>query len=98
MLTQTAQPAPPKTLQVTEGTRQRVREVVNAFWARGRKGGRPRIMTREELRYAQSLMADRERSIPDICRELGDIPSSTLYYYVHADGTLKGPGERLLTS
>ncbi|MDE0039996.1 MAG: hypothetical protein OXU77_20930 [Gammaproteobacteria bacterium] len=38
------------------------------------------------------LMADRTRSIPDICRELDDMPSSTLYHYLHADGTLKDPG------
>ena len=75
--------------------RQRVREGVKAARARGRKGGRPRIMTPEKLRYAQSLMADRTRSIPDICRELGDLPSSTLYHYLRADGTLKGPGQQL---
>ena len=78
--------------------RQRVREGVKAARARGRKGGRPRIMAPEKLRYAQSLMADRTRSIPDICRELGDLPSSTLYHYLHADGTLKGPGQQLLAS
>ena len=78
--------------------RQRVREGVRAARARGRKGGRPRIMTAEKLRYAQSLMADRDRSILEICRELGDLPSSTLYHYLHADGTLKHPGQRLLAS
>ena len=78
--------------------RQRVREGVTAARARGRKGGRPRIMTREKLRYAQSLMADRTRSIPDICRELGDLPSSTLYHYLYSDGTLKAPGQRLLAA
>ena len=78
--------------------RQRVREGVKAARARGRKGGRPRIMTPEKLRYAQSLMADRHRSIPEICRELGNIPTSTLYHYLHADGTLKRPGQRLLVS
>lgn len=36
------------------------------------------------------------RSIPAICRELGGVPSSTLYHYLHADGTLKAPGFRLL--
>ena len=76
--------------------RQRVREGVTAARARGRMGGRPRIMTPEKLRYAQSLMTDRTRSIRDICRELGDLPSSTLYHYLYADGTLKGPGLRLL--
>ena len=55
--------------------RQRVREGLKAARARGRKGGRPRVMTREKLRYAQSLMADRTRSIPEICRELGGIPA-----------------------
>ena len=64
--------------------RQRVREGMKAARARGRKGGRPRVMTPEKLRYAQNLMSDRTRSIPDICRELGDLPTSTLYHYLHA--------------
>ena len=43
--------------------RQRVREGVTAVRARGRKGGRPRIVTPEKLRYAQSLTADRETAV-----------------------------------
>ena len=78
--------------------RQRIQEGLIAARARGRQGGRPRIMTVERLRYAQHLMADRTRSIPQICRELGGIPASTLYHYLHADGTLKEPGCRLLGS
>ena len=78
--------------------RQRVREGVKAARTRGRKGGRPRIMTAEKLRYAKSLMADRDRSIPEICRALGNLPTSTLYHYLHADGTLKHPGQRLPAS
>ena len=76
--------------------RQRVREGVAAARARGRKGGRPRLMTPERLRYAQHLLADKSRSVPSICRELGGLPASTLYHYLHADGTLKAPGVRLL--
>ncbi len=76
--------------------RQRVSEGVAAARARGRKGGRPRVMTPERLRYAQHLMADQTRSIPSICRELGDLPTSTLYHYVHANGSLKAPGRKLL--
>src|SRR4051812_17252401 len=76
--------------------RQRVREGVAAARARVRKGGRPRRMTPERLRYAQHLMADRSRSIPSVCRELGGVPASTLYHYLHADGTLKAPGVELL--
>ena len=53
-------------------------------------------MTREKLRYAQSLMKDRTRSITDICQELGGIPVSTLYHYLYADGTYKEPGCKLL--
>src|SRR5882757_6935235 len=75
--------------------RQRVREGIAAARARGRTGGRPRIMTADKLRYATHLMADRSRSIPAICLELGGIPS-TLYHYVHADGSLKQPGLALL--
>ena len=78
--------------------RQRVNEGLTAARARGRRGGRPRVMTPERLRFAQHLMADKTRTIPQICRELGDIPSGTLYHYLHADGTLKDPGQRLLAS
>ena len=78
--------------------RQRVKEGILAARARGRNGGRPRIMTVDKLRYAQHLMADRSRSIPSICRELGGIPSSTLYHYLRADGSLEEPGRKLLAS
>ena len=76
--------------------RQRVKEGLASARARGRHGGRPRVMTVDRLRYAQHLMADQVRSIPQICRELGNGPASTLYHYLHADGTLKQPGRMLL--
>ena len=76
--------------------RQRVREGLAAARARGRKGGRPRVMTPDKLRYARHLMADRGRSIPSIQAELGGMPTSTLYHYLHADGRLKRPGRELL--
>lgn len=76
--------------------RQRVREGLAAARARGRKGGRPRVMTAEKLRYAQHLMTDPKRSMPSICQELGGLPPSTLYHYLYADGVLKTPGQELL--
>ena len=81
-----------------EFLRQRVLEGVKAARARGRKRGRPRVMTIEKLRYAQGLMADRTRSTPPPApwRELGGLPTSTLYHYRAADGTLKDPSRRLL--
>jgi DNA invertase Pin-like site-specific DNA recombinase len=77
-------------------TRQRIGEGIAAARARGRKGDRPRVMTPEKLRYAQHLMSNQSRGIPAICRELGDMPASTLYHYLHADGPLKAPGRKLL--
>ena len=38
--------------------RQRVKEGIVAARARGRKGGRPRIMTVDKLRYAQHLIGE----------------------------------------
>ncbi len=54
--------------------RQRVNEGLTAARARGRQGGRPRVMTPERLRFVQHLMADKSRTIPQICRELGRYP------------------------
>ncbi len=76
--------------------RQRVREGLVAARARGRQGGRPRVMTPDKLRYARHLMADQGRSIPSIQAELGGLPTSTLYHYLHPDGRLKRPGGELL--
>ena len=76
--------------------RQRVREGLAAARARGRKGGRPRVMTPDKLRYARHLMADQGRSIPSIQAELGGMPASTLYHYLHPDGRLKTPGRDML--
>jgi DNA invertase Pin-like site-specific DNA recombinase len=78
--------------------RQWAEEGITAARIHGRKRGRPRLMTPERLRHAQHLMADRNRSIPAICRELGGVPASTLYYYLRADGRLKAPGLALLVS
>ena len=77
-------------------TRQRVSEGIAAARACGRKGGRPRVMTPERLHHARQLMADQARSIASICRDLGGMPASTLYHYLHADGSLKAPGHKLL--
>lgn len=44
--------------------RQRVKEGLASARARGRHGGRPRVMTVDRLRYAQHLMADQVRRYP----------------------------------
>ena len=57
--------------------------------ARGRAGGRPRIMTRQKLKAAMALMADRDNAARDVAAELG-ISVSTLYAYVDAKGQPRG--------
>ena len=53
--------------------------------ARGRTGGRPRVMTRQKLRAAMALMADRDNAARDVAHQLG-VSLSTLYAHVDAKG------------
>jgi DNA invertase Pin-like site-specific DNA recombinase len=53
--------------------------------ARGRSGGRPRVMTRQKLKAAMALMADRDNAARDVAAQLG-VSVSTLYAYVDAKG------------
>ncbi|MYL85405.1 recombinase family protein [Desulfovibrio aerotolerans] len=53
--------------------------------ARGRAGGRPRVMTKQKLKAAMSMMADRDNAARDVAVQLG-ISLSTLYAYVDAKG------------
>jgi DNA invertase Pin-like site-specific DNA recombinase len=53
--------------------------------ARGRAGGRPRVMTQAKLKTAMTMMADRENAARDIAVQLG-ISLSALYAYVDAEG------------
>jgi DNA invertase Pin-like site-specific DNA recombinase len=63
--------------------------------ARGRAGGRPRVMTRQKLKAAMALMADRENAARDVAAQLG-VPPSTLYAYVDAKGEPRGRALELL--
>jgi len=53
--------------------------------ARGRAGGRPRVMTKQKLKAAMAMMADRENAARDVAKQLG-VSVSTLYAYVDAKG------------
>ena len=63
--------------------------------ARGRGGGRPRVMTRQKLKAAMALMADRENSAQGVAKELG-VSVSTLYAYVDAKGQPRQRATELL--
>lgn len=63
--------------------------------ARGRKGGRPRVMTRQKVKAAIALMSDRESVARDVAGQLG-ISLSTLYAYVDAQGRPREPAIALM--
>ena len=53
--------------------------------ARGRAGGRPRVMTKQKLKAAIAMMADRDNAARDVAKQLG-VSVSTLYAYFDAKG------------
>ncbi len=63
--------------------------------ARGRTGGRPRLMTRAKLRTAMAMMADRGNAASDVAEQLG-VSTSTLYAYVDGAGRPKPRARTLL--
>ncbi len=76
---------------------ERTRAGLAAARARGRKGGRPRKMTRTTLQMAMTAMADPKSASADVAKRLG-ITTTTLYTYVNGDGSLKAQGQALLKS
>ncbi|MDT0576985.1 recombinase family protein [Croceicoccus sp. F390] len=63
--------------------------------ARGRAGGRPRVMTRQKLKAAMALMADRDNAAREVAQQLG-VSVSTLYAYVDAKGQPRKAAMELL--
>jgi len=77
--------------------RERTRAGLAAARARGRRGGRPRKMTKEALRMAMAAMSDQTISARTVARRLG-VTTTTLYMYVNRDGSLQQAGQALLTA
>ena len=77
--------------------RERTRAGLAAARARGRRGGRPRKMTKAALRMAMAAMSDQTISARTVARRLG-VTTTTLYMYVNRDGSLKQAGQALLTA
>jgi DNA invertase Pin-like site-specific DNA recombinase len=75
--------------------RERTMAGLAAARARGRNGGRPRLMTRAKLRTAMAMMGDRGNVASDVAEQLG-ISISTLYAYVDGEGRPKPRATRLL--
>lgn len=74
---------------------ERTRAGLSAARARGRKGGRPRKMTRTTLQMAMTAMADPKSIAADVAKKLG-ITTTTLYSYVNGDGSPKASVQALL--
>jgi DNA invertase Pin-like site-specific DNA recombinase len=68
--------------------RERTMAGLAAARARGRHGGRKFELTKNQIRLAQSAMANRDTHVAQLCEEL-DISRATLYRYVGPDGTLR---------
>jgi len=77
--------------------RERTRAGLAAARARGRRGGRPRKITKAVLRMAMAALSDQTTSARAVARRLG-VPTTTLYMYVNRDGSLKQAGQALLTA
>jgi len=61
--------------------RERTMAGLKAARARGRKGGRPRIMDENKIAMAKTLMADNTNSVKEVCKILG-VSRTTLYRYL----------------
>lgn len=63
---------------------ERTKAGLAAARARGRKGGRPRKLSKKQVEMAKTLMADPSRSIGEICETLG-VSKATLYRNVRKE-------------
>ena len=61
--------------------RERTQAGLSAARARGRQGGRPKMLDADNRELALRLYRERQHSIADICRMMG-ISKSTLYNYL----------------
>ena len=66
-----------------EVIRERTNAGLQAARARGRRGGRPKIQTKDpkKIAFARKLYADQDMTVHEICEQL-HISKSTLYRYV----------------
>jgi DNA invertase Pin-like site-specific DNA recombinase len=60
--------------------RERTQAGLASARARGRKGGRPRVMDEKQAAIARTLRQDPERTVKEICETLGISPA-TFYRY-----------------
>ena len=64
---------------------------LGAARARGKKGGRKRVMDERKIALAARLMRDRDVPISEVCGAVG-VSRATLYRYLNPDGTPREDG------
>ena len=61
--------------------RERTQAGLQSARARGRTGGRPKVLSDNQIRMLRQLAADKDRSVDEICQTLG-IGRTTYYRYI----------------
>jgi DNA invertase Pin-like site-specific DNA recombinase len=69
--------------------RERTRAGLSAARARGRQGGRPKVLSEDKRKMAQALRDDPSHSIQSICKTLG-ISRTTFYRYTQDNSAVGG--------
>ena len=64
--------------------RERTMAGLEAARARGRRGGRPRVMDERKIALAKSMLSDPATSFADVSKTLG-VSKATLYTYLNRD-------------
>lgn len=67
--------------------KERTKAGLEAARARGRKGGRPKVLSAEEIKMAVSLYEEKKHSVISICKTL-NISKPTLYKYLKNSSSL----------
>ena len=73
--------------------RERTMAGLDAARARGRKGGRPRLMNEDSLIVAQALLRDGVLTVKDIAKQIG-VSEPTLYKYLPSPRSSNGRGDK----
>src|ERR671928_49521 len=75
--------------------RERTNAGLKAARARGRFGGRHKVLTPAKLRLAQAAMGRPDTNVSELCEELG-VSRMTLYRHIAPNGELREAGHKLL--
>ena len=73
--------------------RERTMAGLDAARARGRKGGRPRLMNEDSLIVAQALLRDGVLTVKDIAKQIG-VSEPTLYKYLPSPRSSTARGDK----